>query len=44
MKDPSYDEFYSDLTQEMFAEDFDADGRDDLLCQGENIIAKKETL
>ena len=44
MKDPNYDEFCSDLTQEMLAEDFDADGRDNLLCQGEKIIATKEIM
>ena len=35
MKDPNYDNFCRDLSNGMLAEDFDADGRDDLLCQGE---------
>ena len=34
MKDPNYDDVCSDLNIGMLAEDFDADGRDDLLCQG----------
>ena len=34
MKDPNYDDFCSDSTLKMVAADFDADGRDDLLCQG----------
>ena len=34
MKDPNYDDFCRDLTIRMLDEDFDADGRDDILCQG----------
>ena len=36
MKDPNYDDFCSSFSKKMLVEDFDADGRDDLLCQGEN--------